>query len=133
VLYCGCGVMYVCFRYNESVIAVCMCAFVVVMILFSVVFLACFLTLLIAGAMSFEERHLANGSLGFSTWSPSLDRHLWAAECGYLDGPGLVRLGPGFVSMLAWLATLTLEFLCQLFGFAAARNPRRAQHKTSTC
>ena len=60
MLYCGCGVMYVCCRYNESVIAVCMCNFVVDMILFFAVFLAGFLALLVAGAMSFEERRLAN-------------------------------------------------------------------------
>ena len=115
MLYCGCGIMYVCCRYNESVIAICMCDFIVAVILFYVVFLACFLALLVAGAKSFEERCLANGSLGFSTRSPSLDRHLWAAKCGYLAGPGLVRMGPGFVSMLAWLATLDIGVVVPAF------------------
>jgi hypothetical protein len=78
VLYCGCGVMYVCCRYRESVIAEWICGDDVAMILCSAMFLASFFVLLVAGAMSFEERRLANGSLGFSTGSPSLYRHLWA-------------------------------------------------------
>ena len=61
-----------------SVIAKCMCDSDVAMVLFFVVFLACSFVLLVAGAMSFEEKRLVNGSLGFSTGSPSLDRHLWA-------------------------------------------------------
>ncbi len=85
------------------------------LILISVVFLSGSLLPLVARAMSFEERRLANGSLGFSTGSPSIDRHLWAAQCGYLVGPGLVRLGPGFVSMLAWLATLDIGVVVPVF------------------
>ena len=85
------------------------------MILFSAVFLAGSLLPLVARAMSFEERRLANGSLGFSIGSPSLDRHLWAAQCGYLAGPGLVSLGPGFVSMFAWLATLYVGVVVPAF------------------
>jgi len=90
------------------VIAECMCDSDVGMILCFAMFLAGSFVHLGAGAMSFEERRLAIGSLGFSTGSPSLDSHLWAVQCGYLVGPGLVRLGPGFVSVLAWLATLDI-------------------------
>ena len=49
--------------------------------------------------MSFEERRLSNGSIGFSTGSLSLDRHVWAARCGYFAGPEMVRLGPRLVRM----------------------------------
>ena len=34
-------------------------------------------------AMSFKERRLSNGSIGFSIVSPSLDRHLWVVRCRY--------------------------------------------------
>ena len=55
MLYCECGVMYVCCGYNESLIAICMCDFVETMILFSVVFLVGFLPMLVAGAMSLKK------------------------------------------------------------------------------
>jgi len=87
----------------------------VVLIFFSDVFLSGFPAPLVAGVKSFEEKRLANGSLGFSTRSPSLDMHLWVVRCGYLAGPGLVRLGPGFVSMLAWLATLDIGVVVPTF------------------
>ena len=87
----------------------------VVLILFYSVFLSGSPSPLVAGVMSFEERRLANGSLGFSTGSPSLDSHLRAVLCRYVGGPGLVRLGPGFVSMLAWLATLDIGVVVPTF------------------
>ena len=82
------------------VFAICTCGVDVVLILFLDAFLTCYLVLLFAGVRGFEERRLANGSLGFSTGNPSLDRHLRAVRCGYLAGPGMVRRSPGFVSML---------------------------------
>ena len=70
---------------------------------------------MVAGVTSFEEKRLANDSLGFSTMIPSLDMHLWHVRCGYVDGPGLVRMGPGFVSMLARLATLDIGVVVPAF------------------
>ena len=58
--------MYVCRRCREGVIAVRVCDFVVALILFSAVFLAGSPLPLVARAMSFEERRLANDSLGLA-------------------------------------------------------------------
>ena len=91
----------------------------VVLILFSSLFLSGSPSPLVAGVMSFKERRLANGSLGFITGSPSLDMHLWAVRCGYVDGPRLIRMGPGFVSMLAWFATLVIRVVVQAFRVCA--------------
>ena len=107
--------MHVCCKWFGCVFAICVSDVDVVMILFSGVFLLGSPSSLVAGVVSFEERRLANGSLGFSTRSPSLDRHLWAVRCGYLVGPGLVRLGPGFGSMLARLATLDIGVVVPTF------------------
>ena len=85
------------------------------LILFSAVLLAGSLLPLVARAMSFEGRCLANGSLGFSTGNPSSDMHMWTAQCGCLAGHGLFRLGPGFVSMLAWQATLDVGVVVPAF------------------
>jgi hypothetical protein len=104
------------------VFAICTCDVDVVLILFSDVFLTCSVVLLFVGVMSPEERRLANGSLGFSTRSPSLDIHLWAVRCGYLAGPGMVRLGPTFVSMLAWLATLDIGVVVPAFRVCSCVN-----------
>lgn len=107
--------MYICCKLFGCVFAICASDADVVLTLFSSVFLSGSPSPLVAGVTSFEERRLANGSLGFSTGSPSLDRHLWAVRCGYVAGPGLVRLGPGFVSMLAWLAMLDIGVVVPAF------------------
>ncbi len=44
------------------------------------------------------------GILGFSTGSPSIDRHLWAAKCGYVPGISIAHESLGLVYMLDWLA-----------------------------
>ena len=107
--------MYVCCKWFECVFAICVPDADVVLILFSSVFLSGSPSPLVAGLMSFEERRMANASLGFNTEILSFDRHLWAVRCGYLAGPGLVRLGPGFGSMLAWLATLNIGVVVSAF------------------
>ena len=96
-------------------IAICVSDVDVVPTLFSNVFLSGSPSPSVARVMSFEERRLANDSLGFCPGSPSLDIHLWNVWCGYVVGPGLVRLGPGFVSMLAWLATLDIGVVVPAF------------------
>ena len=45
----------------------------------------------------------AVGVLGFSTGSPSLDRHLWAVKCGYVPGALVARESPEMMCMLEWL------------------------------
>ncbi len=46
------------------------------------------------------------GVLGSRSGSPSLDRHLWAVQCGYVPG-ALIALGsPELVCMLEWLGSL---------------------------
>ena len=57
----------------------------------------------------------ANGSLGFSNGSPSLDRHPWDVRCGYVAGPEMVRLGSGLVCMVAWLSTLDIGVVVPAF------------------
>ena len=73
--------------------------------------------------MSFEERRLSNDSIGFSTISPSLDRHLWAARYGYAAGPEMVRLVPGLVRMSEWLATLDIGVVVPTFWVCSGFDP----------
>jgi hypothetical protein len=50
-----------------------------------------------------------NGVLGFFTGSPSIDRHLWAVQCGYEPGPRVVGCGTGVAGLLAWLGGMGIE------------------------
>jgi hypothetical protein len=50
-----------------------------------------------------------NGVLGFSTWIPSIDRHLWAVRCGYVPGPRVAECGNRLAGLLAWLGGLYIE------------------------
>ena len=131
MLYYGCVLMYVCCKYRESVIAECMCDSDVAMLLCPAMFLAGSFVLLVAGAMSFEERRLANVLMGFSTGSPSLDRHLWGVQRGYLAGPGMIRMGPGFVSMLARLANLDIGVVVPTFRICRCK--RSEEGTTHDC
>ena len=104
------------------VVAICACDVDVLLILSSNVFITGSFVHVFTRVVSFEERRLANGSLGFSTVSPSLDMHLWAVRCGYLAGPGMVRLGPGLVTMLAWLSTLDIGVVVPAFRVCSVVN-----------
>jgi len=68
--------VYVWCKWFGCVFAICVFDVDVVLILVSSVFLSGSPSPLVAGVMSFEERRLANGSLGFSTGIPSLDMDL---------------------------------------------------------
>ena len=49
------------------------------------------------------------GVLGFSTGSPSLDRHLWAVKCGYVPGVLIMRESPEMMCMLEWLGMFDVK------------------------
>ena len=51
----------------------------------------------------------AVGALGFSTGSPSLDRHLWAVKCGYVPGALVVRESAEMMCMLEWLGMFEVK------------------------
>ena len=56
-----------------------------------------------------DATYRSNGVLGFSSGSPSLDRHLWAVKCGYVPGALLALESPELVCMLDWLGSLDVK------------------------
>ncbi len=115
------------------VLSICECDVDLLLILFYDVFITGSSVQVFTGVVSFEERRLANGSLGFSNGSPSLDMYLWAVVCGYLAGPGMVRLGPGLSSLLTWLSTLDIGVVVLAFGYAVSLIRKRARPRSATC